>query len=432
MDRAQIDCLLASRASPLGVDDDAVYRVAGYKAVRQGSPHGSGVLHLLARKLTFDALWAVQLPEDAVQDTAGGWLGYHVLIALNEMVSRAKKAQLWHLTVNLSYGGTAGPHDGSSMFEQALAELCTRFSDPMSRLDIVVAAGNAAGHQLHAQRTIEPDGEASFRIMCASDNPRESAIELWLPAQDDRQEHLAPDQIEVQVTSPDGQTGTAVVGQCVALCRNPAARAHTLCAGLVFAHRVAQGLNGTMILLLIRPTRTDGSVDRAPAGAWTLRLLRTGGANPVTVHGWIERNDVPIGQRRPPQTRFIADPVDSQHVNDQWCLSSAAGGPGVIVAGAVFEESGKPATYSGRNDAQTDRPHFFADGDTSQSRRGVLVPGFRSGSWGRMSGTSIAAPQVANFIAAGAPPGRLYPEDPPLPGKPPVPGSPRPRRVRRP
>jgi subtilisin family serine protease len=74
--------------------------------------------------------------------------------------------------VNLSLGGHAGPHDGTSLFEQGLDEL----AQGTGRV-IVVSAGNEGDQAIHVSRTLYGNG-FSFSV-----NPSSSSLELslWYP-----------------------------------------------------------------------------------------------------------------------------------------------------------------------------------------------------------------------------------------------------------
>ena len=161
-----------------------------------------------------------------------------------------------------------------------------------------------------------------------------------------------------------------------------------------------------MVLLLVRPTRAEGQADCAPAGVWTVKVENTGAHN-VTIHAWVERNDLVGRTRRAQQAHFVADPTDPDHVNDDRTLSNVANGRNVAVVGAVRASDSVITAYSGRGYVESDRnfrPKWFAAGDANAAIRGVLVRGFLGGSSTRMSGTSVAAPWVGRWLLSREPP----------------------------
>lgn len=416
--------LMGAQLSAL--DEAEVYRQTRYKLHASTAPHGSGVTHLLAGRTTklpdgsrcdMPGSWpwpvlAVQLPEPAIEDTAGAWLGFYALHALRHLVQRVSHiarrcGKRWHLVVNVSYGSLAGPHDGSSMFEQAMDLLVASLPADRARLDIVLAAGNARALPVHAVRTLAQDACGRYRCDVPPDNPRESYVEFWLPAEDDGGQRVAPSSFTFRVQAPDGSIRTVVPGSAH-LVRTSAGAPP--CGGVVFPHCVAQGLHGTMVLLMLRPTRAGVMADRAPAGIWTVEVSHQH-AGDVTVRAWVERNDMIGRNRRAQQVRFVADPCVPEHISSNASLSHCAYGKHVIVAGAVRQSDSWVAAYSGRGRtaAGMKRPDWFAPSDLNAAVAGVLVPGWREGQWTRMAGTSIATPWVARWIAAGEPPGQRGP-----------------------
>jgi hypothetical protein len=377
---------------------------------REGRTHGAGVLHIIAGSaLPADAtrrfpLIFVQLPTDTVADASGGSLGVYLLDGARYIVQRTRlvadilsdvlKGRVdYRTTINVSLGSIAGPHDGSTITELALAELGRD-----AKVELVLAAGNTAGKHIHAARTVAMGSPGRFDILLTPDNPQESYVEVWLPANGTT---VFADDFTVEVTAPDGQRSPPlIVGQALVLCGDGAVR-----ASVVFARAVAQGRCGTMVLLAVRSSRpVDGRIDVGPYGFWSIQISTTL-ADPVKVHAWVERNDILIGRRTPQQTRFVDD--GSGYLDDEYTLSSVANGENVVVVGAYRQRQREVTDYSANgptlNGARRGRPDFYAPGDESTSLPGITVPGFFSGTWTRMSGTSVAAPLVARWLATDRP-----------------------------
>jgi hypothetical protein len=408
-----------------GLDEARAYAQASYPVSDGRTPHGCGVTHLLASSKVglkdgsrhdFGAWSAtpiigIQLPRPNLQDTAGGWLGFYALAALRYAVDRAGDiaAQArWHLVANLSYGSLAGPHDGTSMFERAVDELVAWVREPKrdSKLDVVMASGNSRHLPIHAVSVLPVGGSAHMRCVVPPDNPQECQFELWLPAKDEIDAPLDPTHISVTVTPPGGVPQTVSCGSAYLLFE---ASASTPCAGVVFAHKVAQGLNGTMVLLVVRPTVCNGQDDRARAGRWTLDV-HSAHAAAVTVHLRAERNDLVGRTRRAQQARLEADPQGTSQITADGTLSHCAHGVEVVVAGAVQQDNSIVSFYTGRGWANARmRPDWYAPADANAALRGVLVPGILAGQISRMAGTSIAAPWVARWLSSGADPTELQP-----------------------
>ena len=103
----------------------------------------------------------VQLPLRTVADTTGGSIGYHVLDALHYIAARANDLAAstnapasCRTVINLSYGSVAGPHDGTSLVERAIADFLRRHD----RTSLVVAAGNSNLDALHLELSVPAHG----------------------------------------------------------------------------------------------------------------------------------------------------------------------------------------------------------------------------------------------------------------------------------
>lgn len=382
---------------------------------REQRTHGARVLHLAARSHYADnrrnfPLLFVQLPDDTVADTSGGSLGVYVLDGARYVVQRTRLifellralglATDYRTTINISLGSIAGPHDGSTITELALAEMLA--SD--NRVSIVLAAGNTAGKSIHAVRRIAMGSSGRFDILAPPDNPRESYVEIWLPTNGVT---VSADDFAIEVVAPNGQRSPSLrVGQAASLRIGDTAQ-----ASVIFARAVAQGRNGTMVLLALRSTRPrpELSAGAAPYGFWSIEVSTTL-ARRVDVHAWVERNDLIIGRRRPQQTRFVDD--GCSYVNDEYTLSSIANGENVVVVGAYSWCEKVVTDYCAngptRSSANRKGPDYYGPADQSASIPGVPVPGFFSGSWTRISGTSAAAPCVTRWIAMGRGAAQMY------------------------
>lgn len=395
--------------------------------------HGARVMHLLAGPLPVELRPAgtpqpqtegppsqadqlpvifVQLPAQTVSDTSGDSLGMHVVDGARYIAQhtarRAGPRRLWHTTINISVGSIAGPHDGSSMADLALAELAAA-----ANVDVVVAAGNTADRQgVHAMRTISAGKPGKFLVRVPPETERDSFVEFWLPT-----DQVGTDGFSVQVQPPSAlgspPSAPLKVGAMTAL-----SGPKGVIAAAVLPRQVAQGLHGTMLLLAITPTANqDGQRTLSPAGIWTVEISLASKAD-ATVHAWVERDDVIIGERRPQRARFVQDSADTDgpsYITDTHTLASLAHAKGIAVAGATVLSSGAMARYSGQGPQRTDAigaipnlPNWFAPSERSPTLRGLAVPGFYSGSRDVINGTSAAAPQVARHLAEVALAGALY------------------------
>ena len=69
----------------------------------------------------------VQFPEIGILDATGVWLKAYVLDGIQYILSLSGP-NTESIIINLSYGPTTGPHDGTALLEDALSALVTQFN----------------------------------------------------------------------------------------------------------------------------------------------------------------------------------------------------------------------------------------------------------------------------------------------------------------
>jgi hypothetical protein len=393
----------------------------------QGRTHGVGVLHKAsAPRSAFDPGYStvlVQLPSGTVKDTSGGSLARYVLDGTRYIYWKAREfagSNPLQLVVNISFGSIAGPHDGTTILEKALDELCcgpnltaesfevlgilVRPAATTPKIDVVLAAGNTTGKRIHGIRQVTKLNSGTFWLMVPAFNPRESYLELWLPVNVDLSVFI------FKVTAPGAAGNTfelkCSVGKTYLLKHANGAVA----AGAIFAKRACQSdgtVMQTMFLLAIPPTEARDIKHVAPFGIWTIEVsIDTSTQSPVTVHGWVERNDNVIGVRTVQQAYLVEDANHSaRYIFDSSTLSSIANGSKTTIAGAYSIEPEMICKYSGVGPVLShvvQGNFYYAPADQHPYAGGIPIPGFYSGSTSSMSGTSIAAPQVTRAILDGS------------------------------
>jgi hypothetical protein len=409
------------------VDEDAIYRSLQYPGADLRASHGTHVLDLACGYGPGDAgpaarlphIVCVALPRQTTADTAGLSLGVYALDALRYILDRADRLVPGaNIVVNLSYGNIAGPHDGSSLLEQAIDELVRLRREPpradgrarrsAGRLEVVIAAGNNHLSRCHAQLSLH-GGQTSrplaWRIL--PDDATPSFIEVWM------RKDAPPARLAVQLATPTGETSDWVEPGMVRELRSD----DGVIASII---HLATGRR-RMILVAAAPTVADERrCACAPAGLWQLRIKRLdSGAEPVAIDAWIQRDDNVHGFRRrgrqsyfddPDYLRFdaVGRPVEEDqpgsYVRRAGTLNAIGTGEETIVVGGYRGSDGAPATYSPRGpeapgDAARAGPDLMSVSERSVTRRGVLGAGTRSGAMVAMNGTSVAAPQVTRWIA---------------------------------
>lgn len=346
----------------------------------------------------------VNLPPAHPGRPLGGPLRTHVLDGLRYIADLAADGA--RLVVNISYGGHAGPHDGSSILEQAIDDFVVRARQQrgFAQFDVVLASGNARGSRLHAQARVKPGETARFEWNNLPEDPTDSFAELWMSRSQD---------VSVRVTPPGGAPCPAVrAGGLRTLAQGPGT-----VAAVVYPHRACQSdrPDAAMILLAVGPTARAAVPGRpsraaAPYGRWVLEVANEG-PDELRVDGWCEFDRPPFGSiASPRQSRF--NDTASTRVDTDLTLNSMAHGRETWIVGACTQDGRAVAPYSstgpGRGCAGRDRhprapgaqpalrgPDAVRPGDEGAALPGLPAAAVFSGETARLSGTSVAAAVLA-------------------------------------
>ena len=424
------------------VDEDALYREAEYMSVRHRWAHGTQIMDLAcgakpaeapqaagaqapqpthhahgadgAKEVGEPHIICVQFhpPGRTIRDTSGLWFGVYALDALRYILHRANQLARGPcpVIVNLSYGYIAGPHDGSSMIEDAIDELIERHPD----LSIVIPAGNSNLARCHAEFLLERDKSHTLNWRTLPDDATPSFLEVWLPPNADA------GQVEIEITTPRGDKSPSIRLNEVHTWK-PAG--DVLCT-VVYLRRVASG-NRQMILVALAPTTThDPERDTADVGMWMIRVTNSGKFD-LPVHAWIQRDETAYGYPlRGRQTRFedcryrrfdrwghekdTDDGNENSWVKRKGTINSVATGQYTVVVAGFRGSDGEAARYSATGPGVEPGPlgkplrkgpDAAAVSDDSAACFGVLGAGTRSRSVVAMDGTSVAGPQIARMLA---------------------------------
>ena len=427
LDQAAINLQLAAAATGGFVDEDQVYRATNHVDFARGAhqpvalrlAHGTHVLDLAAGydPATVPAnrpIIAVQLPVATTADTSGATLTSWVLEAMRYILERAGNRSV---VVNLSYGLIAGPHDGSSILEQALDDLVTeREATPATQdapLRIVLPSGNSRQARCHAQFALARNRQRMLRWRILPDDRTPSFMEMWLP-------HVAGAKVVIEITTPTGDAATIREGE--EWIWQPGA--DILCK-VLYLNTIVPGRNRPMIFFAVAPTATtETGRETAPAGSWQIKVTNDDCPR-IDIDAWIQRDDTPYGYpRRGRQSRF-EDPnyiryydngrlVDDDNVHPgsyvkrDGSMNAIATGKRVIVIGGFRRSDGHTLEYSAggqmvnspnRGAPMNDGPDVMMVSDDSDNYKGLLASGTRSRTTVAMNGTSVAAPQVTRLIA---------------------------------
>jgi hypothetical protein len=433
------------------LDEEGCYAEAGRPELRSLASHGAHMLDLLAgpvslgRRLATDAdtppdwmqtddpaadptktdIVFVQLPASALADSSGAWLGAHVLDAVSYLAEGLRSGAVERVLINLSYGCTTGPHDGSSIVERALDAVVDAHA---GKVTIAIAAGNSyasRGHVMLTRKDFDAGTHLStpivWRVLPGSETP--SFMQLWLPR------GSAGSALSLQVATPSGDVHELHAGE-VAIWPDVARPL----ASAIFLERSSRGEDSPMILVALAPTNTShGDIEPAPHGDWTLQF-RAASASSISqnleVHAFIARNDHDLGMPARGRQSYFVDPHDEPYRYLRGCaddvgmqagidesdadrrgailrrrgtLNGIAGGQKVLACAGYRLSDFSHATYSSAGMSSSGRGKGPASAfvtDESTALRGVRAGGNASGATFRLVGTSTAPPQALRRLAA--------------------------------
>ncbi|MCC8963383.1 hypothetical protein H8A95_13975 [Bradyrhizobium sp. Pear76] len=424
--------------------EDQIYRKVGvtnfgikgkyaYNPLAERTTHGTHLLDLAAGGLVERPILAVQLPSVATIDTSGLTMGSYVLQAVRMIMIWADHLKEDKppvpLVINFSYGLLAGPKDGSQYLEKALADLVhhrnKRHQNPnLTRL--VMPAGNS--YRTRAAAKLELGKEVQhLDWVIRPDDGATNYVEIWLDTGAEGKRGGAP--VEVCLTAQDEKTSHPI--------RPSVGHLHQATIGSgpiagVFFQRIQHGKTvRERILLAVNPTvRNDDSRELAPSGRWKLSIKNLT-KNKITAHVYVQRDDTPFGYPRRGRQSYIdhagayeSDPKTGDYrLQAEGCpiiyaetLSSIAtcsmtNSDHVIVVGAAQasedfppSDHAPPADYTSSGPTKGRRgPDCAAFADEGDALWGMLAAGTFSGSVVKLSGTSVAAPQIVRQVASQLP-----------------------------
>jgi hypothetical protein len=371
----------------------------------------------------------VQLPMTTSDDTSGASLdtfvvdGVRYILDKADEIAHSRGCARLPVVINFSYGTAAGPHDGTSNLERAIGELIRARRGTSAPLEVVVPAGNSRLKRCHALvrfegRCGEKGSTRSLSWRVLPDDRTTSHLEIWLPP---TLQCLSESRVRLSVEPPFSEPCTPMEEHL-----DPRQfrvwgekREKGMCY-LRYCYVPAPTSRG-MFLVTLTPTVHPDTMDvAAPAGEWKIILENTGLESEEEVHAWIQRDDTRYGQLPFGRQSYFDDPeyvtfdengrvpeLDSEAslVKRAETLNAIATEPATIVVGGFHRKDFLPAGYSGegtaisRNGPDVAAVSVAAVSDESIIRRGVLATGTRSGSIVALTGTSVAAPQIARLVA---------------------------------
>lgn len=435
LDRKQIDSLMAIETYNDLLDESAFYQRTGVidwrsddiSPVAMRVSHGTHVMGLAAgHPLDGDTpvnrpILCVSLPSQLVADTTGLdalptlYLSLHILRRQARRF-RTRTRGLAPLVVNFSFGNSGGPHDGTSLFNRLFDYYFGPDADCADEPQpawLTLPAGNLNLARMHG--VVGPETSSSLDLTVLPDDGTPSLVQMWMPMGDE----VSTDPFDIRVTTPTRQSAaiTSIPGQHAILVDDEGAEVARLAC-----QREAGETQRTLVTLLINPTvQRSGQGPVAPQGNWRIEITRPDELSDKRVELWIRRDETLPGKRQGGRQAWFSnhdykrfgrfgrplavDPHGSDcPVRRSTTLSGFACGAAPVVVAAYSAKEARVSEYSaagplvGRDRPPLpDRqgPDVAAKGDDSYLLRGVISAGSNSGSWVRLSGTSVAAPRVA-------------------------------------
>ena len=394
--------------------------------------HGTHVLDLAAGAapwgddpLRAAPILAVQLPPATIRETAGRRMESYLVQGLRwilaESLRHANLTDVPPVIVNLSLGSLAGPGDRHAFLADWFAFELARHARMTGGAEVrlVISYGNARlsrlvvreelrrSQQMDLLWRVQPDDHSSSFLELRVDVGMTKGLKLTLtPPQG---AGLPP----LDIDWPDVDTGWTLPGPIamVAAVDEPGGQA--------------------LVHLSLAPTVAIGPLAAAPPGVWALSV-RTTEAEPVRITARVQRDDTPAGYPTLGRQSWLDHPrawdwdaeargyLAPRPATDApgcpvtregtWVAYAGADDPRILFVGAARPVTGdpgaaRPTAYSSEGVRHLARPGeslgptLVAHGDDGVMLAGRRAAGVLSGSVARMSGTSMAAPQVARRLA---------------------------------
>ncbi len=432
--KADIDAHLAAGGDEAEIYSQvnrAVLPITDGALTNQRTAHGTQVLDLAAGSspLANDPMrqvpiLAVQLPPASIRETAGRRMETYLVQGLRwilaEVLRQANETDVPPVVLNLSLGTLAGPGDQHAFLAEWFAYEVARHARMCggATLRLVIAYGNARlsrlvardelrlSHPMELIWRVQPDDHTSSHLELRADTNKVKGLWLRLTPP------VASGLSELEIPWPEAGQGWQLDGPLAAVTS------------------VREEGGQSLLQLSLGPTAAMGELPACPPGAWNI-LLRTTEIEPVRVTAKVQRDDTPLGYPTLGRQSWLDHPHgwdwDEERrgyvaprapwdapgcpVTRDGTYSAYAGAQGAEIkfVGAARPLIGEPgairaAHYSSEGaryllrPGESVGPTLLALGDS-----GVMLPGLRaagvvSGSVARMSGTSMAAPQVARSL----------------------------------
>jgi hypothetical protein len=341
----------------------------------------------------------VHLPAATVRDTSGRALGAHILDGLRYILDRCAKTA--KIVVNISYGGMAGAHDGTSILDQAIAEL-VKLMTP-EQLVVVFPVGNSREQQCHGRFNVKRNGKQELKWNIPVDSRTPHFLEIWFPEAIDIKAHIS-------LTGP--QSSLAVSLNQAQILMDPG-RLDVIGMLGFYSETALSEKKKCVAFVALAPTAISQKRRSAPHGVWTITIVNQGTAI-SNANVWIERNNLAPGQNTfGRQSKFVDpsyrkigllpglavdDPKANGYVRRTGTTNSRGTNLAIELIGGYRLSDRTLASYSSEGDSMTvPGPLSLAPTEQSVTLRGLRVLAANPSDSVRMQGTSLAAPLWARY-----------------------------------
>ena len=387
------------------------------------------------------------LPPRVTEDVTGQSMLPAVALALQCLKNQATRYVIQEegkltdkpapVVVNFSFGNYAGPHDGTGLFARLFSQFLTDKPGEMRRA-VVLPAGNGNLSRTHAQVMLDdvPDTERqTLHLVVQPDDRTATHTQMWLPFA----ESFPPPSFATITVTPPFCSPTQMI--CSTVQKNSTwhladEKVHEV-ARLSYRFEAGPTQRGVVTLSLAPTSDLTGDIATAPPGRWKIEVTPTltpdVGAPTylpsTSAQAWIRRDEtlpgfMPGGRQAyfddPRYQKFgkygapmATDPKNSDSlVRREGTLSGFATGATTIIVGAATAATYKISDYSASGPVSPNPnldiptgmsarsgPDAVLRGDDSPLQPGVISAGSSSGSFVRLSGTSVAAPRAARALA---------------------------------
>ena len=426
--------LLQQVAAGLLPGEDAIYRQTGVldflrrttPSAAYAAPHGAAVALLAAGFAPDDPqarnhpLIAVNLPPKITEDSMGTLAPVSILTSILFIITRARRLCRFiearkglparsvklPVVINLSFGLTAGACDGSSLLERFMDAVSDFGAPDLGPVHFVLPTGNNRQSRLFAR--LKPGEDIGWRIQ--PDDRTITPVEIWGPV------HAGPPDggFQIIVTPPGLAPATTAFTAPWQYALLTGANGAELGRAYYTPRLLQDGTWREGATVIVNPTCPEliGEPWAMP-GEWRI------GIDAASLEGEyqiaVQRDEVIRGFHREARQSWLHDPAyqmedaagravlhdpadTASKVVRDGAFNAYAGGARPIRVGAV-EFAGLGLSPYCSTLPNGEGGDCLMPVDAAPGQFGMIVRGRGSGAFSIQSGTSLAAPQVAHWLA---------------------------------